>query len=522
MFEVRDKDLAGRIGRLKTPHGTLETPVLFPVVNPRRQEVPLEEIKRAGFQGIITNAYLIKKYYGREAVEKGVHGILGFDDVVMTDSGAYQILQYGRIEADPREIVEYEEAIGADIAVILDIPTGAASTREEAEYTVEETLRRARLSAKIFRPGERIWVLPIQGGIYLDLVERSAKEASRIEGYGMYAIGSPTPLMEHYEFDTLIEIIYVAKRNLPPSKPVHLFGAGHPMLIPITVAMGIDSFDSASYILYARDERYLTRTGTLRLKNLEYFPCSCPVCSKHTPQELREAPREERVRLLATHNLYVISSILRETKQAIREGRLWELAEEISHAHPSLYRAFQAFASKGEWLELHDPRAKGVVRGIFLYDELSLGRPELVRHRRFMETHYQPPPAETLILLPGDPRDKPYTRSRIYQEARKRWGEKPHYVFYTPFYGTVPEELAETYPYSQFEAPLNPPENVVNKLWEDVKRYLERYREHYSEAIFVYTDKLGWSLKLKKRVARAKTGIITRKVEVPASRGPAD
>ncbi len=505
MFQVRDKDLAGRIGRLETPHGTLETPVLFPVVNPKRQEVPLDQVKRAGFQGVITNAYLIKKYYGEEAAEKGVHGILGFDGVVMTDSGAYQILQYGRIEADPREIVEYEEAIGSDIAVILDIPTGAASTREEAEYTVEETLRRARLSASIFRAEERIWVLPIQGGVYLDLVERSAREASRIEGYGMYAIGSPTPLMEHYEFDRLLEIVYTAKRHLPPSKPVHLFGAGHPMLIPITVAMGIDSFDSASYILYARDERYLTRSGTLRLKNMEYFPCSCPICSKYTPQELREMPRSERVKLLAIHNLYVISSILRETKQAIREGRLWELVEETSRAHPSLYRAFQVFASKGEWLELYDPRTKGVVRGIFLYDELSLNRPELIRHRRFMEKRYQPPPAETLVLLPGDPRDKPYTQSRIYQEARKRWGEDAHYAFYTPFYGVVPEELALTYPYSQFEAPVNPADAVLLEMWGSVKRFLEKHGKSYAKIIFAYTREPRWSLWIVRRVMRARS-----------------
>lgn len=505
MFQVRDKDLAGRIGRLETPHGTLETPVLFPVVNPRKQEVPLDEVKRAGFRGVITNAYLIKKYYGKEAEEEGVHGILGFDGVVMTDSGAYQILQYGRIEADPREIVEYQEAIGSDIAVILDIPTGAASTREEAEYTVEETLRRARLSARMFSAEERIWVLPIQGGVYLDLVERSAKEASRIEGYRMYAIGSPTPLMEHYEFDRLLEIVYTAKRHLPPSKPVHLFGAGHPMLIPITVAMGIDSFDSASYILYARDERYLTRSGTLRLKNMEYFPCSCPVCSKYTPQELREMPRNERVKLLAIHNLYVISRILRETKQAIKEGRLWELVEETSRAHPSLYKAFQVFASKGEWLELYDPRTKGVVRGIFLYDELSLNRPELVRHRRFVEKHYQPPPAEILVLLPGDPRDKPYTQSRIYRKARKRWGDDAHYVFYTPFYGIVPEELALTYPYSQFEAPVNPAKTVLVEMWSSLKKFLKRHGELYTRVVFVYTQEPSWSLWTMRRVTRARS-----------------
>lgn len=101
-FEILDKDLAGRIGRLRTRSGIIETPALFPVINPMKQVVTLNDIADIGFNQVITNAYLLKRHYGDLVREVGVHKLLNWDRPIMTDSGAYQLLMYGRLRYPPQ------------------------------------------------------------------------------------------------------------------------------------------------------------------------------------------------------------------------------------------------------------------------------------------------------------------------------------------------------------------------------------------------------------------------------------
>ena len=167
-FEIKEKDLLGRIGKLKTKSGTVETPLLFPVINPSIQPIPPQKLKDTfGFQAVITNAYILKKRYDNKPVEMGLHKFLDFNGSVMTDSGAYQILVYGGVEVSQKEIVAYQEGIGSDIATILDIPTGWKVTKEQAEVTVAETLRRAKAFFKEKTRDDILWVGPVQGGKHL-------------------------------------------------------------------------------------------------------------------------------------------------------------------------------------------------------------------------------------------------------------------------------------------------------------------------------------------------------------------
>lgn len=137
-FEVKKRDLAGRIGKLFTRHGVLETPLILPVVDPTRQVPALEVISNIGFKGIITNAYLF--YKRNRGVVKSIHSELGWSNAIMTDSGGYQILVYGDIGIDNNTIVNYEKAIGSDIAVILEFTNtlstllGEVSTITSIEY----------------------------------------------------------------------------------------------------------------------------------------------------------------------------------------------------------------------------------------------------------------------------------------------------------------------------------------------------------------------------------------------------
>ncbi|MBC7130995.1 tRNA guanosine(15) transglycosylase TgtA, partial [Candidatus Bathyarchaeota archaeon] len=338
-FEVKVKDLLARIGRLRTKSGTVETPLLFPVVNPSIQPITPRELReKFGLEALITNAYILKKRFKGQPVEKGIHDFLGFEGVVMTDSGAYQILVYGNVEISPEEIVTYQEQMNVDIATILDVPTGWNVTRKYAEETVAETTRRARQLFKTKTRDDILWVGPVQGGRFTDLVVKSASEMGKLP-FHIHALGSPTKVMENYRFDILVDMIMAAKMTLPIDRPLHLFGAGHPMMFALAVALGCDLFDSAAYALYAKDGRYLTEMGTARLEELEYFPCSCPVCAGKTPEDVRGMADAERERFLAEHNLYACVAEIKRIKQAIRDGRLWEHLISRAHAHPSMLQA---------------------------------------------------------------------------------------------------------------------------------------------------------------------------------------
>jgi 7-cyano-7-deazaguanine tRNA-ribosyltransferase len=523
-FETKEKDLLARIGKLKTKSGTVETPLLFPVVNPFTQLVPPCRLREEfGFEAVITNAYILKKHVGNQPAENGLHRFLGFDGAVMTDSGAYQILVYGDVEFAPKEIVEYQEYIGSDIATILDIPTGWKVTEKRAKQTVDETLKRAK-QFQGFRVREDIlWVGPVQGGKYLQLVAKSAKEMGKLP-FQIHALGSPTEVMERYRFDVLVDMIMAAKMNLPIERPLHLFGAGHPFMFALAVALGCDFFDSAAYALYAKENRYMTEMGTLRLNELEYFPCTCPKCAKTTPEMVSELPEKERETFLAEHNLHVCAGELRRIKQAIKDGRLWEHLEMRTHGHPALLQALKRLKEYQNFIEKNDPATKS--SGLFYFDSIGLMRPEILRHRKKVAERYAPPKKTETILLAPQTQMKPFHKSGTFKELlgrlpeKLRNAEKVHVCFYAAPFGVVPMELDEVYPLSQHETVLPLDKETVEYVAEQVNNYI--MATSYKKVILV-DDKAIWNNVVLKacRKACAKKNIKFQSINLHESTGKA-
>ncbi len=481
-FEILNRDLAGRIGRLETRRGSVDTPLLLPVVSPTLRLISPEEMQRDfGCQAIIANAYLMKKNYSREVLTRGIHDFLQFDGTIMTDSGGYQILVYGDVEVSPEEIIKFQEEIGSDIGVILDIPTGWNAKRAKAEYTVDETLKRAEAALPLINRKDIMWVGPVQGGNHLDLVTRSATEIGKLP-FDIYALGSPTQVVEQYLFDVLVDMIAYAKRCLPMEKPLHLFGAGHPFMLSFAVAMGCDIFDSAAYALFARRGKYMTNYGTVSLKDLQYFPCSCKVCSEHTPRELSEMSSKEREYLIAWHNLNTCYTEIKRIKQAINEGRLWELLELRARSHPSLFKAFKRLREYSSYLEAGTPISKG--KGLLYFDSLGLVRPEVTRYHDRIKRWMPPSPVNILVLLP-QPTSKPFHRSKEYRQLlqllSKKLGrdmDKIHLCTYVVPWGLVPLELDETYPLSQFEVTFPPDDETVKHVTKEVEDYIRKKRKY--------------------------------------------
>jgi 7-cyano-7-deazaguanine tRNA-ribosyltransferase len=492
-FETKEKDLLARIGKLQTKTRTAETPLLFPVINPAMQVISPKNIEAFGFEALITNAYILKKHFQNQPIEKGLHRFLDYDGVIMTDSGAYQILAYGNVEISPDEVVEYQESIDTDIATILDWPTGWKVSEEYAQKTVNETLKRAKKFFEVKTREEILWVGPVQGGKYLNLVSESSREMGKLP-FQIYALGSPTEVMENYRFDVLVDMIMTAKMNLPIDKPLHLFGAGHPFMFALAVALGCDLFDSAAYAIYARENRYMTENGTHRLNEMNYFPCTCPKCARTTPKQTSELSQKDREVFLAEHNLYVCSAELKRIKQAIKDGRLWEHLEMRAHTHPALLQAVKKLRKYEEFIEKHSPIVKD--SGLFFFNSVGLSRPEVVHYRKNLKERYvKPELAETLLLMPQN-QTKPFHKSREYKQIAKLINEnkenlgKVHVCFYTAPFGVVPIELDEVYPLSQHETVLPFDKEMVEYVANQVADYISR--TDYQK-VFLMNDSENWS-----------------------------
>ncbi len=502
-FEIKDKDVLGRIGKLKTKSCTVETPLLFPVINPGIQLVPPQKLKDVfGFEAVITNAYIIKKRFGDKPTMQGLHEFLDFDGAIMTDSGAYQILVYGEVEVNQPEIVGYQEQISSDIATILDIPTGWKITQKQATITVNETLKRAKAFFKTKTRDDILWVGPVQGGRHLNLVAKSAVEMSKLP-FQIHALGSPTEVMENYRYDVLAEMIITAKKNLPPERPLHLFGAGHPIMFSLAVALGCDLFDSAAYALYARENRYMTENGTWQLSELDYFPCQCPKCVNSTPQEVMGKLQKERENFLAEHNLYVCNTEIKRIRQAIKEGRLWEHTQMRTHAHPALFTAFKKLESQMEFIEESSPASKK--SGLFFYNSVDLTRPQITHYRKRLQERYTAPENSRVLLLVPQTRKKPFHKAhefKIVRQALRNIGElasNVHVCFYAAPFGVIPMELDEVYPLSQHEVALPLDMETVNYVANQTAEYIRQQR--YGVVVMLHNPK-QWGNKVKAQCSK--------------------
>ncbi|MGA1822175.1 MAG: tRNA guanosine(15) transglycosylase TgtA [Thermoplasmatota archaeon] len=472
-FEIRDCDLAGRCGILTVNGRKVKTPALMPVINPNtlRGEYAItpSELKSVfSFQMIITNSYIIRKSpkLMETALEKGLHSMLDFDGVIMTDSGTFQSYIYGssrgeEVDVDPLEIVKFQRDIGSDIGTILDRFTVPKSSHEDAENDLEITLQRGRRSFDV--RGSMELAVPVQGGIHADLRERSGRMVREL-GCSYSPIGGVVPLLESYRYADLVDIITAAKKGLGPSIPAHLFGAGHPMIMPLAAALGSDLFDSASYAKFALDGRYMTEGRTRHLKEMDLFPCSCRVCSKFDPSDLKEMEADERTYHLSRHNLWALRSTMNEIRMSITEGTLWELVERSAANNPALYGAVKRLRDHVDYLEENAPRS---TRRFMCATDLSMARPEFVRFGRQMRERYRiPAAAGTAIHRDWSNANSPPVNQKMRQFMRS--GVWP--VIATPL-GPAPFDIIDMYPVSQsvFSDPNGLPAEIQRNLEEGLE-----------------------------------------------------
>jgi 7-cyano-7-deazaguanine tRNA-ribosyltransferase len=466
MFELRARDGLGKIGVVHTKHGDVETPALMPVINPNQMLITPQKMQELfDIKILITNAYIINKSQKlREtALDKGVHGLLNFQRAIMTDSGTFQSHVYGDVEVNPLEIVEFQKEIGSDIGTILDVFSEPGDERDKVMKDAKETVKRAKDSVAIKE--DMFLACPVQGGVYPDLRSYCAQELSGLS-CEFHPIGGVVPLMENYRFSDLVDVIVASKSKLPPSRPVHLFGAGHPMVFALAVLLGCDLFDSASYVKYAKDGRMLFPDGTRKLRDMMELSCVCPACRANDIESLKNSYSEGDHKDLALHNLYVSFSEIGRIKQAIYEGRLWEYVEVRCRVHPYLLSALKRLKDHNKYLERFENISK---RGPFFYTgPESVNRPIVYRYEnRFFERYQHP---KTQVQVGFDEGQRPY--SRFYAKEISRVLEKcdSHFIVNSVF-GPVPIELDEMYPIAQSVIP----DKLEHETHERMRRLMERH-----------------------------------------------
>ncbi|WP_440950340.1 tRNA guanosine(15) transglycosylase TgtA [Methanosphaerula subterraneus] len=428
-FEVIHKDIAGRVGKLKVGEKVIRTPALLPVINPHLQLVTPREMADLGVEALITNAYIFYRsaQYRERALAEGLHKLLDFDGVIMTDSGSFQLSVYGDVEVSNTDTLSFQKAIGSEIIVPLDIPTSPAADYETAKHELAVTLERLD-EAREFMGEDCQLAAPVQGGIYTDLREEAGAAVSE-RGFTFCPIGAVVPLMESYRYQDLVRVVMAAKKGLSPAACIHLFGAGHPAMFALAVAMGCDLFDSAAYALYAKEGRYMTVHGSFKIGELAELPCACSVCRSHTAEELNKAP--DRERLLALHNLYVTLAEISRIRQAIQDGTLWELVDERCRGHPRLLSGYRELLTYSDELELSDRVSK---RRFFYRGSESCLRTEVGRYHEMVSRFTLG--GAVLVSFDG-------TEIPGYDDC----------LLFRPPFGPLPQGLSETFPVGQHEVP---------------------------------------------------------------------
>lgn len=316
-------------------------PVFHPVLSPSLLDLWSDRFK---VEGCIVNAFLLyKERELRMAFQDGLrlHSYIGFPGMVMTDSGAFQGFK-GKLYLKNKDIVRFQDSIGADVLSPLDIITPPGDNRTLVERKWRQTLK--RVTEAVTLAENAIVAGPQQGGKFLDLRRKSTEDLLRL-GVRYLALGSLVPFFnKNHDLEFVGRVIRDARAMC--DIPIHVFGAGDPLEIPFLAAMGADIFDSSSYAHYAGEGWYMTPYGSLSKTVLD-FVCPCPFCEEAGgPQAVLGEKRR-----LASHNLWTILHTVDMVREHKSRGTLEKLLVKILEQHAAWFPESRLNAA---WERLHE------------------------------------------------------------------------------------------------------------------------------------------------------------------------
>ena len=353
--DARDAATAARAGTLELPHGKVPTPIFMPVGTQATVKAVLpRDLRELGARIILGNTYHLMLRPGPEVVAAagGLHGFMGWDRPILTDSGGFQVFSLAKISKvsdegvlfkshidgaevllTPERSIAVQQALGADVIMQLDECPGNPCPREVARAAVERTVAWARRCVDAHRAApaaaarQALFAIQ-QGGLYADLRRECAERLAELDLPG-YAVGG---LAVGEERPAMLDTLAAAAPALPDAKPRYLMGVGTPPDILDAIARGIDMFDCVMPTRNARNTSVFTADGRLNLRNArfkqDYGPleagCDCHACSGgFTRAYLRHlfVAEEMLAATLATiHNLRFYLRLVEGARAAILAG----------------------------------------------------------------------------------------------------------------------------------------------------------------------------------------------------------
>jgi 7-cyano-7-deazaguanine tRNA-ribosyltransferase len=304
--------------------------------------------------------------------------------------------------------------------------------------------------------------------------------------------------MENQRYTDLVKCIISSKQGLNPSKPVHLFGAGHPIIFPLAVALGCDLFDSSAYVKYAQDRRMIFSDGTEKLDDLKELPCCCPVCSEYSISELKKLSSKDITFELAKHNLYISFAEIKKIRTAILEGNLWELVERRASSNPYLLTALKELTKKDykDWLEKFEPVSKK--KALFYTGNHTIHRPIIYRiHNRLIDRFRTI--TKNIVIIPEV--QKPFSR---YYDTKIPYKKNIDFVVNSHI-GPIPLCLDEMYPFAQSVFP----DNLDIETEDELRKVFDEFTKNKK---IIFWDGKGILKELSKYSNRKTTDIDIRRI----------
>jgi len=354
---VQDSRTAGRLGRVHTPHGSLETPAFMPVgTQATVKGLTPDWLAQLGTRMLLGNTYHLALRPGADVVAQlgGLHRFMGWDGPILTDSGGFQAFSLAKrsklteagvafrshidgrlLHLTPESAIEIQEKLGADVAMCLDECPALPASRDEIASATQRTIRWAqRCRDAHTRPDQALFGI-VQGGSHADLRQECAQRLVELDFPG-YAIGGVSVGESREE---VLKALDVTAPLLPTDKPRYLMGVGRPQDLLAAAARGIDLFDCVLPTRNGRNATCLTSKGLVKIRNAQYRlddrpieeGCPCPTCSRFSRAYIRHLFLANEMLgpiLASAHNLAYTHRLMEQVRSAIRTATLPEFVAE--------------------------------------------------------------------------------------------------------------------------------------------------------------------------------------------------
>jgi queuine tRNA-ribosyltransferase len=346
-FEIKHRDAgsAARRAVFSTPHGYVDTPAFMPVgTQGAVKGLSPDQVRTTGAQMLLGNTYHLTLRPGEDVVAElgGLHRFMGWDGPILTDSGGFQLFSLAQmrrvtdeaatfrshidgrlLELSPERAVAIQEALGSDVAMVLDDVVGLPCDRARLSEAVERTIQWARRCQTAARRSDQALFAIVQGGLEADLRVDCARRLADLDFVG-YAVGGLSVGEDPADMYRMLDVTVPA---MPADRPRYLMGVGRPVDLLEGVRRGIDLFDCVMPTRNGRNALAFTDEGALRLRNKQHerderpidAACPCPACrfSRGYLRHLFMAGEMLGPVLLSAHNLTYYQRLMSGAREAI-------------------------------------------------------------------------------------------------------------------------------------------------------------------------------------------------------------